>query len=238
MRRIRLPVGRSLFVALAFLFALVALLPLRLAVSWMALEERGLSARAASGSLWFGMLQEARLGPVPLGDVSARLNLLPLFLGKARLALASEDPDNGISGAIVATRSGFAFDSIDGRLGGLVLPHVPVGRVELDDFSAGFANGQCVMAGGRLRVFAGGDLAALGLANGLSGVPRCDGEALLLPLAGRSGLERIDIRLFADGRYRAELRVAAGDPAMGQRLAAAGLQPVAGGYGLRFDGRF
>ena len=85
---------------------------------------------------------------------------------------------------------------------------------------------------------AGGDLAALGLANGLTGVPRCDGEALLLPLAGRSGLERIDIRLFADGRYRAELRVAAGDPAMGQRLAAAGLQPVAGGYGLRFDGHF
>ncbi|WP_114951804.1 type II secretion system protein N [Sphingosinicella terrae] len=235
MKRVRLPVARGVFVASAFLFALIALLPLRLALDWMDLGQRGLSARAASGSLWFGALQEAGIGPVALGDVSARFHLLPLFLGRARLTLESEDEANGIRGAIVASRHGFAFDSVDGTLRDAFFPPLPFGRIELEDFSAGFANGQCVQAGGSVRVFAGGDLATLGLAAELGGTPRCEGAALLLPLAGRSG--RLDVRLFADGRYRLDLRVAA-DPAMGQQLVAAGLRPVPGGFGMRLDGSF
>ena len=43
--RIRLPLGRSLFFLCAFLFALVALLPLRLALDWLGLDDKGFAAR-------------------------------------------------------------------------------------------------------------------------------------------------------------------------------------------------
>ena len=46
----------------------------------------------------------------------------------------------------------------------------------------------------------------------MSGRARCDGGALLLPLQGASGMERLDLRLFADGRWQARFQVA-GDAA-------------------------
>jgi hypothetical protein len=51
--RVRLPLGRTLFFVCAFLFALIALFPLRLALDWLSLDERGFAARErgeASGS--------------------------------------------------------------------------------------------------------------------------------------------------------------------------------------------
>ena len=68
-----------LFLAAAFLFSLVALLPMRLALDWLGFGERGLSARAATGSLWLGALQEAQVGPV-LGPES-RLGLFVVEQG-------------------------------------------------------------------------------------------------------------------------------------------------------------
>jgi hypothetical protein len=47
--RIRLPLGRSLFFLCAFLFSLLALFPLRLALGWLALDDRGFAAREAEG---------------------------------------------------------------------------------------------------------------------------------------------------------------------------------------------
>ena len=49
--RFRLPMRRSLFFIAFFLFALVALLPLGLALRWLSLDERGFSAREAQGSV-------------------------------------------------------------------------------------------------------------------------------------------------------------------------------------------
>ena len=43
------------------------------------------------GQLWLGALKEAQFGAVPLGDVSARLNILPLLLGRARLSLSRDE---------------------------------------------------------------------------------------------------------------------------------------------------
>ena len=83
--RIRLPLGRTIFFVAAFFFSLVALIPLRVAVGWFGVEA-GLAAREAEGSVWLGVLKEAQFGRVPLGDLSARLDMLPLLLGRARLA--------------------------------------------------------------------------------------------------------------------------------------------------------
>ncbi|HWT12861.1 MAG TPA: type II secretion system protein N [Allosphingosinicella sp.] len=237
--RIRLPLGRTLFLAAAFLFALVALLPLRLVLGGIGFDERGLTARAATGSVWRGALQEAQIGPVALGDVKARLNLLPLLLGRARLSLAGADPATPFEGAASLSRHSFGFEDVTGRfrLGALSSP-VPLTSLDFQDVSAGFASGRCTRAEGRVRAAVAGEVAGIGLASGLSGNPRCADDALLLPLASQSGMEQLNIRLFADGRYRLDLFVRSADEAIRARLLAAGLRPVGRGFGMRVDGRF
>lgn len=238
MMRTRISARRTLFFVAILVFALIALLPLRLAIDRMGFADHGLSARAATGSLWRGALQEARIGPVQLGDVSTRLAVLPLFLGRARLALAATE-EGGLKGALSVTRSGFGFEDFSGRLGpGEIVTPLPLASVELDGVSAGFANGRCARAQGGVRATIGGPLAGLGLAADLAGTVRCAGDALLIPLAGRSGTERIDLRLFGDGRYQADLIVRAADPALAPALAAAGFRAGPQGQALRISGTF
>jgi general secretion pathway protein N len=236
--RIRLPVGRTLFVAGAISFALIALLPLRLAIDRLGFADQGLSARAATGSVWRGALQEARIGPVALGDVSARLNLMPLFLGRARLSVAAAE-EGGLEGAVSLSRHGFGFEDVSGRIRpGTLFAPLPLASLELDELSAGFSSGRCIRAAGGVRATVGGQIGGVGLSPELSGRARCAGDALLLPLAGRSGAERIEVRLFADGRYQADLFVRSTDPTLGAGLAAAGFRPSAQGYALRIVGTF
>jgi general secretion pathway protein N len=237
--RIRMPMGRTVFFLAAFAFSLVALFPLRLALDWFGLDDRGLAAREASGSIWLGALREAQVGPVPIGDVSARLNSLPLFLGRARVSLVRRAADGSFAGALLASRHSFAFEDVTGqlRLGGQLAP-LPIAALDLDDFSAGFADGQCRQAGGMVRATLAGDLGGIVLPSGLSGTARCDAGAVLLPLASQSGMEQLNLRLFPDGRYRAELLVRPTDPATGQRLAAAGFAPAGNGFARLVEGSF
>jgi general secretion pathway protein N len=224
----------AVFLAAAFLFSLLALLPLRLALDRLGLSEHGLTARAATGSLWGGALQEAQVGPVPLGDLGARLHFLPLLLGRARLSLYSAEPGT-FAGAIVVSRHSFGFDDVSARLrvGALFAP-LAVPTVDFDDVGARFTSGRCTHAEGNVRAALSGSTGAVGLA----GQARCAGDALLLPLASPSGAERLNIRLFADGRYRVEALVRPADPALAGRLVAAGFRPVGSGFGMRVDGAF
>ena len=237
--RIRLPLGRTLFVLAFFALSLIALFPLRMAVETFGFAGRGLTARDATGSVLAGALQEARLGPMALGDVEARLNLLPLLIGRARLSLAGSDAAAPFDGAVLVSRDGFGFEDVSGRfrLGAWLAP-LPLASFDLQDVSAAFADGRCVHAEGRVRAAVAGELAGLGLASGLSGNARCADDALLLPLASDSGMEQLQLRLFADGRYSAVLLVRTADQAVRARLAAAGFRPAANGYALRFDGSF
>jgi general secretion pathway protein N len=236
--RIRLPVGRTLFLVAAILFAMVALFPLRLALDRFGFAERGLAARAATGSVWNGALQEARIGPVALGDVEARLNLLPLFLGRARLTVAAAE-EGGLAGAVSVSRHGFGFEDFDGRIrAGTLFAPLPLTSFDLDDLSVGFAGGRCVRAAGGVRAIVSAQAGGIGISPELVGRARCDGDALLLPLAGRSGMERLHIRLFPDGGYRLDLLVRSADPVAGAALAAAGFRRVAQGHAMRIDGAF
>jgi general secretion pathway protein N len=231
--------GWALFLVAAFLFALLALLPMRLALDWFGFGERGLTARAATGSVWLGALQEAQVGPVPLGDVKARLNFFPLFLGRARLTLAGADEATGLEGAVTVSRHSFGFDDVSARLrvGALFSP-LAVSMLDFDDVSAGFTSGRCTRGEGSVRAAVSGQVAGISLASGLAGQARCAGDALLIPLASQSGMERLDIRLSGDGRYRLELLVRPGDEAVRGRLIAAGFRPAGQGYGMQVDGAF
>lgn len=237
--RIRLPLGRSLFLLASFLFALVALLPMRVALGALGFEQSGLTARAANGSVWLGALQEAQIGPVALGDAKARLNFLPLLIGRARLSIAGADEAAPFEGAAIVARHSFGFEDVSGRLrlGALALP-VALSTIDLDDVSAGFASGRCVRGEGRVRAAVTGEIAGIALASGLSGNARCANDALLVPLVSQSGMEQVNIRLFPDGRYRIDLIVRAADPATRGQLAAAGFRPAGAGYVLQLNGSF
>src|SRR3546814_7139896 len=76
--------GHWLLFALALLIALVASLPLRLAVGWAASDTRGLGARGVHGSIWGGTIEQMRVGALPLGTLDAALSPLPLLLGRVR----------------------------------------------------------------------------------------------------------------------------------------------------------
>ena len=51
-------------------------------------------------------------------------------------------------------------------------------------------------------------------------------------------MERLNIRLFGDGRYRVEFLVRPADEAVRGRLLAAGFRAAGNGYGIRVDGAF
>ena len=236
--RIRLPLRGSLFFLCAFLFALVALIPSGLAIRWLSLDRSGLAAREAKGSIWFGALSEARFGPVPLGDAQTRLRGLPLLLGRARLDFKSLEGD-AVEGAITVARHAVGVDDVTSELAlGATLAPIPGARLSLADVSARFADGSCASANGLVKAVIAGEAMGASLPSSFSGEARCDGGALLLPLASQSGMERLDIRLFGDGRYRLELAVRPGDEPSRQRLAAAGFASAGAFSVLRSEGHF
>lgn len=234
--RFRLPLRRTVFFLAAFAFALVALIPLRVAASWLGSP---LTAREASGSIWLGVLKEARFGPVPLGDLDARLNVLPLLIGRARLSLSRGEAEDGgrFEGAVTVSRHSVGVDDVTGQLrtGGLFGP-VPVAALDLEDFSVRFANGLCESAEGRVRAGLSGEMAGIALPASLAGDARCAEGALLLPLASPAGQLGLTIR--GDGRYRIDLVVRQSDPSLVAALAAAGFAPSAEGYSRRIEGSF
>lgn len=241
MMRVRLPVGRGLFFAGALLAFVVLLLPLRLVAGWIDLPSIGLAAREATGSVWRGRLAEARIAGAPLGDVSARLDPLPLLLARARVAVAREgETADPLSGAVVLSRHRIGLERATARvpLGQRVAP-LPIAAIELGDVAVTFRDGLCERAEGLVRARIEGAPAALSLPPSLSGAVRCDAGALLLPLSGPGGGETLALRLTADGGYRADLSVRPATPDAAAALLAAGLQPVAtGGYGLTVTGRW
>jgi general secretion pathway protein N len=218
--RLRRRWWREIFFLCALLFSLAALLPLRLALDWFGYADKGLVAREARGSIWLGALAEARFGTVPLGDVATKLRFLPLLVGQARLDL--QEADEGLRAGVTVSRHGFALDDATGRIEAPALADLPPPTLDLSDVSVRFGDGLCVHAEGLVKARFAGELVGVPLTAGFSGEARCDGPAMLLPLASQSGGDRLEIRLFADGRYRIDVA----------------LRPGGLPYSSRFEGRF
>lgn len=241
MRRFRLKTGPRAFFGAAFVIALIAFLPLRLAMGWFDLGNTGLTARQVEGSLWYGTLREASFGGVALGDLRARLSPIQLLVGRARIDLAGTGKADArpFRGAIGVSRHSFGIDDLTATLpAGNVFAPMPVSSLEFDDVSVRFQDGNCQKAEGRVRAAISGDLAGVSLGQGMTGTARCDAGALLLPLASQAGTENIALRLWPSGRFRGELTVQVSDPAAIEKLRLSGFQATPNGYRLSIEGRF
>jgi len=241
MNRIRLKTGPLAFFGAAFVIALIALLPLRLVMGLFDLGNTGLTAREVRGSLWSGSLRDANFGGVALGDLQAHLSPLPLLVGRARIDLSSAGRGDAhpLHGAIGVSRHGFGIDDMTATLAaGTVFAPVPVSALDLDDVSIRFQDGLCQKAEGRVHATMSGDIAGVSLGQGMTGTARCDAGALLLPLTSQAGTEAVALRLWATGRFRAELTVQPTDPALAPKLVLAGFQAGPRGYALAIEGRF
>lgn len=241
MRRVRLATGPGvLFAALLVLF-LLALLPMRLALGWVGLDTAGFTARTVSGSVWAGHLGEARFGDVALGDLDAGLSPIQLLVARARIDLAGRAGGSAapLTGAIGITRHSLGLDDVTGVIPvGRVFAPVPVTMLDLDDVTVRFLDGRCDHAEGRVRAVLSGEVAGVPVPPSLAGTARCDAGALFLPLGSQAGGEGVALRLWPDGRYRAELTLAPPDPAAAAKLALAGFGQTAAGYQLSIEGRF
>jgi general secretion pathway protein N len=95
---------------------------------------------------------------------------------------------------------------------------VPASTLDLADVSLRFGDGLCEVAEGMVKARLSGPLGDAPIAPGFSGEARCDGPAVLLPLRSQSGADRLDVRLFADGRYRIDAALRTGGTAYSQKF--------------------
>lgn len=237
MRRIRLATGPVALFGALMLAALIVFLPMRLVLGWVGLGDQGFSARTVSGSVWDGRLNEARFGDLALGSLDASVSPFALLIGRARVTL---DGDPGLlHGAITLSRHGQGVDDMTATLPtGRAFAPLPVTELALENVTVHFNDDTCDKAEGRVRARLVGEAAGVALPAELSGIARCDGGALLLPLASQAGTESIELRITGQGRYAAALRITPSDSAAAQRLAATGFVAGQNGYRLSIEGRF
>jgi len=231
----RAKIGLVLFA----LFAIVLLLPLRVALGVAGLGDKGVTAAQVRGILWRGRLEGLMLGPVSLGNVDAAVSPVQLFVGRIRLDLwrKAGQPDD-FEGAFSAGFNQWGIDDVTGGvpLAGAVAP-LPISTMEFEDVTVHFAGDTCSKAEGRVRARITGQYAGLNLSQGLGGEARCDGAALLLPLVSQTGMEQLNLRLWRDGRYTAQLIVKGASGANAAALAGAGLTQRGQDYVLNLEGR-
>lgn len=223
------------------LIALIALFPLRLALGMFGLADEGLSAREVTGSMWWGGVNEAHYGNVSLGDVSAGLSPIQLFLGRARINVEGLDatPNASLNGALSFSRSTAGVDDVTATVPvGDAFAPVPITSIALEAVSVRFRDGRCEHAEGRVTASIAATMPQLALPPTLSGNARCAGGALLIPLTSQAQTEAITVSIEADGKYRAILTVRPPDPAVGLALSSAGFKQSGPGYEMIVNGNF
>lgn len=223
--------GRLALLAL-FVVALIVLVPLRLVLGMVAPEN--VTARSVEGSVWQGRIADLAVGPLPLGTVSAGLDPLSLLLGRAQFSVARE----GFS-VRVAAGGGVRVSQATGSI---VLPdglgELPVASLGFGDFSMTMIDGKCREADGKMMLELASPGALLPGPITLSGKARCDKGALLVPMQGPQGMERLTLRIAGDGRWQADLALAGLPQETADALVAGGFDARPGGVGFGTSGSF
>lgn len=218
--------------------AMLVLFPMRLALGILSLDRYGISARGVQGSIWWGRIEQLTVGDVPVGSVRAGLSPIQLLVGRARIDIWRKAglPDD-IAGAFSVGFGRVGIDDATGSLPlGAAMAPLPVSGIDLSDVSLRFAHGACAHAEGQVKLRLTNQIAGLNLSQGMSGAARCSGADLLVPLVSQSGMEKMNLRLTADGHYMLEMLVATTDPALAAALGSAGFAQAGDSFALRIDG--
>ena len=222
------------------LILIVTTFPMRLALAMAGAERSGLTAREVNGSVWDSELIEARLGALPLGNVTASLSPLALLGGEVELAFKRPDPRLGALAGRLHGSNPRGLSDLNGTSslsGGLGM--VPVDQLRFEGAAVRFDDrGRCVSAGGRIQLTVGTSIAGLDLTRGLSGPLRCADGRAEAALTSQSGMERLTLAFDGSGAYRAQFAIQADDPAMAAALSVIGFRPSDGGFVLVSTGRF
>jgi len=229
-------IGLSLF----GLLLMLAFLPLRIVLDLAGTGTAGASARQVRGPVWWGRIDGLALGPIVLGDVRAAVSPVQLLVGRIRLDLWRDGGQggDGLRGAWTAGFNQRGIDDVTGSvpLGGVFAP-LPLSALEFEDVTVHFANDSCARAQGRVRARLDGQFGGLNLSQGLSGEAICDGAAVLFPLVSQTGLEKLSLRLWRDGRYTARIAVTGASAVDAAALSSAGLTQQGDEYALTLEGR-
>ena len=231
----------GLALGLVFLFCLIALFPLRFALEMADPEGRGFAARGVEGTVWSGRIGDFNAGPLPLGTVRAGVRVLPLLLGRGEFWLQRPDAA-GVSGFSATGAAGEGWVRLRDMNGSVPLGDslgaLPASSVSFTDFHYSARDGRCQDAGGTVSL----TLSALSsLMPGemvLGGKARCERGALLVPMTGPTGMERLSLRLQADGEWTADLLLTGLPPEVATPLLEQGFSGRDGGLGLRATGKF
>jgi general secretion pathway protein N len=198
----------------------------------------GLEAEDVSGTIWNGRLRGARYAGVAIGDADVGLDPRRLVRGEASLAFTRLSPR--LSGRVGGTRADRRLEELTGELMLNLLPApVPAAAIAFDGVHLRLdPAGRCLEAGGRVAARLTG-VPLMGETPALEGEPRCEGEALLAPLAARGAPLGLDLRVARDGGWQAALRIGGLNPFGQMALAAAGFRPDGAGWvRLDVEGRF
>lgn len=181
------------------LVALILTMPLRV----IAGQVPGLTAREAEGTIWAGVLREARIGPVALGSANVRIMPVPLLLGQVELGVMKPQTDTSP-----------AFEARIGRAGASGIK----GTIPTPEGLGGLPLQSLAFDGARVRFDANGCREAAGNVNAtiampggagleLAGAMRCSGADLLVQMRGAGGMERLNLIVGRNGRWRGSLVV-------------------------------
>ena len=205
----------------ALLFALGAAAGmLALAPAALFLPAPPLAALGVSGSVWNAVLSGASLGQLRLGDAALALQPSGLMRGRLQWQIGG-----AVSGQFWRSFTAGGAAGLNGRLAGSPIAGLPLAGVTLADAAATLDGaGRCTSAGGQITAELALPLAGQ---RQLAGAPRCDGDALLLPLASSDGRVRLDLN-STRGRWTARLVVAGAGAGEAAALAAAGFRSEAG----------
>ncbi len=217
--------------ALAFvvllLALLAALLPMRLV-----LPDGMISVRKVEGSIWSARLNDARIGPLSLGDIDAGLR----WPGWLAFHETSDRP-GGIEGRLRPVGGGVELRDASGALALSGEARAMGGeRLDLSAVSLDWGDAGCHHASGRVRLQLVPEVAGVQLGQLLTGTPKCQDGRFTLRLASQAGLESLEIELRPGGGYRSVMSIRPTDPAASAKLIAAGFRETPTGYQLEQSG--
>lgn len=229
---------------IALPFALLAFLPLSLALRWAKPERVGFSATMASGTIWNGRVTDARISNVFLGDAGMTIQPLSLLAGRPKIGFRLTGGDVSGDGSVAPRIDGAALQVRQGRLDvrNLSFPAIRAGELRFSNLAMDFRRGGCRMASGGVETDI---LEKLGTAWNwraplLKGSFACVSGAAEAPLRGDSEIGPVTsvLRVQADGVIRVTTRVQTADPIVGPLLGAAGFTQTPEGFSRVEEGRF